>query len=335
MPSHRIADRILVKSQIQKGITSTKRICSRTGVNARTVRRIKARLRMGLGIADRPRSGRPRKRTSTFRRSLGQIKSKMPYAPAHVLNQELRQRGKTSVSISTVQRALHDSGYRWKPLPRRKLTSAQKTQRISFCEAHKDDSFSQTWMFDEVYFNLYRHANRYWISVYSEERMEKPKLTQAQLKVSIGACFAVSRGKKSDLCFLKKNWNAPDLVKEFENTLLPSIKWPKRPSANQRFIVDNDGRHWQSDFIQFVERSKLHPIRPWPANSPDFNCAENVNAWLKKEVESASPTKELELKEAILKAYQDFPVDFTVHLVDSMPSRLEDCLARKGGRTRY
>lgn len=259
----------------------------------------------------------------------------MKYASAHKLALELKKRGKPIASVSTVQRALHEAGYKWRPLPHRKLTSSQKAQRVLFCQAHLEDDWSGTWMFDEVYFNLYRHGNRYWVSVYTEESMEKPKLTNAQEKVSVGACFAICKGKKSALCFLPKNWNAEDLSVIFKQTLLPSIKWNKYSHIKQRFLVDNDGRHFSAKFVELEKEKRLNRISPWPANSPDFNGAENVNAWLKSKVEACFPTNEQELKAAIESAYEDFPVQFTVNIATSMHARLEYSLQHKGARTKY
>ena len=61
-------------------------------------------------------------------------------------------------------------------------------------------------------------------------------------------------------------------------------------------------------------------IEEWSANSPDFNVEENVFAWLKSSVEDMEPRDEQSLREAILKAWNDFPVTMTELL-------LSPCLA--------
>src|SRR4051794_238686 len=107
MPSKYEQGRVAVKYLIEHGTTSTKSLMNLTKVSMSTVQRVKARMRAGEGTEDRNRSGRPRKRSSTFRRMLGQIKSTMKYAPARALADEIKKRNKPIVSVSTIQRALH------------------------------------------------------------------------------------------------------------------------------------------------------------------------------------------------------------------------------------
>ena len=58
-------------------------------------------------------------------------------------------------------------------------------------------------------------------------------------------------------------------------------------------------------------------------------------AWLKAKVEGMEPRDEQSLREAILKAWNDFPVSMTETLVESMPRRLQQAINLKGGRTKY
>ena len=131
---------------------------------------------------------------------------------------------------------------------------------MAFARAHQDDDWSETWSFDEAYFNLHCNSNKCWISAGREESVELPKLTTRQEKISVGVCFAINRNKKSELCFLPKNWSGSDLVKVFEETLLPSISWHRHPSRNQRFIIDNDGRHQMRFYSSSLSRNAKFTI---------------------------------------------------------------------------
>ena len=113
------------------------------------------------------------------------------------------------------------------------------------------------------------------------------------------------------------------------------MAWSSRLGNSNELVCDNDGRHRQAEWLQFVERKRLRPIRPWPANSPDFNCIENVFAWLKARVEDEEPRDEASLREAIQRAWQAFPLSMTETLVESMPRRLADAVRLSGGRTKY
>ena len=99
--------------------------------------------------------------------------------------------------------------------------------------------------------------------------------------------------------------------------------------------MDNDGRHFSRDWVQFVERTHLRPIRPWAPNSPDLNVIENLFAWLKARVEDAEPRDEASLREAIQTAWDAVPLSMTETLVESMPRRLAEVIRRIGARTKY
>jgi transposase len=335
MPSKFDDQRKTVKFFIERGIQSTSDICKRTGLSKSTVNDYKKKLKEYGTLDDLSRSGRPSKITSTLRRRLGQVKRHMPRAPAHALAKRVSELGDSPISATTTRKALHQGSYHWRLPGRKKLTSFQKAARIAFAEEHLADDWKHTWAFDESYFNLHRSSNRCWVSVTTEESVQRSKLTDAQEKVSVGICFAICRSRKSALCFLPKNWSGPDLVELFTEELLPSIRWPRGPTKAQRFIIDNDGRHQMAVWKEFVTSRRLHPLSPWPSNSPDLNPIKNVFGWMKKFVENEGSTSEATLKEAVKKAFEAIPDSHLAHLMDSIPKRLELTLKAKGARINY
>ena len=327
--------RTLAKSLFDQGIRSPSLISKHCKVSLSTALRYLKKLKHGGQLEDRPRSGRPPKLTSRLRRQLAQIKSRHPKKSAAYYAKYLSRINDTRVSTRTAQRALHQMGYRWRLRPRRALTSSQKAKRVAFARARLHDSWVKRWFFDESYFNLYRHGNRYWVRVTTDDAMSMPKLSEAQEKVSVGIAVAIRHGRKSALAFLPKNWKAPDLVHEFDTVIYPSLNWSDRIGKQNELVIDNDGRHFSKDWIDYADQMRLRPIRPWAANSPDFHVAENVFARLKSSVEDMEPHDEQSLREAILEAWDDFPVAMTETLVESMPRRLQQAIDRKGGRTKY
>lgn len=327
--------RTLAKSLFDRGIRSPSLISKYCHLSYATAKRYLKKLTQGKSLEDLPRTGRPRKLTSRLRRQLAQIKSRHPKKSAAFYARSLSKRNDAVVGIGTVHSALHQLGYRWRLRPRRRLTSSQKANRVAFARARLHESWEKRWFFDESYFNLYRHGNRYWIRVTTDDAMSLPKLSESQEKVSVGIAVAIRHGKKSDLAFLPKGWNAKDLVHAFDTVLYPSLNWSNRIGKQNELVIDNDGRHFSEDWVNYGSQKRLRPIHPWPANSPDFNADENVFAWLKAKVEGMEPRDEQSLREAILKAWNDFPVSMTETLVESMPRRLQQAINLKGGRTKY
>jgi hypothetical protein len=289
-------------------------------------------------LEDKPRSGRPRKNDSTFRRQLGQIKSRHPFESSPWYTVRINLKRRDTVNARTVQRALHELGYGFKIPLRKKLTSAQKLQRCEFARAHLVDTWDNVWAGDESTFNLYREGRRCWVRVSrgsGDIEPAKPKLSRKVEKVSVSIVAAISNGKKSDLAFLPKNWRASELVKSFDADVRPSLRWVYRGRRKNRLIWDNDGRHHTLIWDNYMAENHLRAIRPWPSISPDLNPIENVWAWMKDYVEHVQPDSEHKLREAIRAAWRDFPIEHTKALMESMPARLQRCLELGGGRTNY
>lgn len=334
-PTFRAENRALVQALWRRGIRSPTVIFKDWRISYRTARRYLARMRAGDTLEDRPRSGRPRKLTTALFRRLARLKSEHPKKASAWYARRLSEGGNEHISSRSVQRALQTMGYTWRLRPRRRLTPSQKRARCAFARAHLYDSWDNRWFFDEAYFNLYRHSNKYWVGAETDDAMELPKLTEAQEKVSVGIAVAVRRGRKSALAFLPKNWKASDLVNAFKDVLLPSMQWRSRIGKHDELVVDNDGRHYSTAWLDFVQHRALSPVRPWSPNSPDFNVIENIFAWLKAKVEDMGPTDEQSLRDCIRTAWDALPLSMTETLVESMPRRLALAVKLNGGRTKY
>lgn len=161
--------RALAKSFFRRGYRNASEAGREGGVSERTMRSYFGRLRAGESLEERPRSGRPRVNTSTLRRRLAQIKRRFPREASAFYARQLERTSGHPISVSTVRRALHDLGYRYRKVDRKRLTKAHKAARVAFAQAHLEDDWTRTWSYDEAYFNLYRTDNRYWIKASTEE----------------------------------------------------------------------------------------------------------------------------------------------------------------------
>lgn len=337
MPS-RLQTRASAITLFGQGMRNASLAARLTGAKKRTMQHLFKKLRAGESLEDKPRSGGPRKLTSALRRSLAQIKAKHPYKSARWYARKLSEVRAQPVGVSTVKTALRQLDYRYRLVPRRTLTRAQMTARVAFASAHLTEDWAKRWSFDESYFNLYRNGNRYWVRTKTDDAVSqpsKPKLSEAQEKVSVGIAVAICRGRKSALAFLPKGWSAADLVDVFARTLLPSLRWSNRRGYENELMIDHDGRHHSAVWRHYVEQQRLRPFPDWPSNSPDLNPVENVFAWMKRFVEDRDPRNEQQLKEAIQAAWDELPVEMTETLMDSLPHRLELVIARHGGRSGY
>ena len=88
-------------------------------------------------------------------------------------------------------------------------------------------------------------------------------------------------------------------------------------------------------FKQLVKKCQIHPLSPWPSNSPDLNPIENVFSWMKRNVEKKLPTNEQDLSQAIIDAFRDIPEDHFKNLMDSMKNRIKTVTKLNGARIKY
>lgn len=331
-------DRASAIALFSQGMRNAAMASRLTGVKKSTMRKYFKNLKRGESLDEKPRSGRPRKLTSFLRRQLGQIKGRAPFESASFYAQELSRVSCGPISERSVRRALNELGYNWRLSRRRTLNSAQRAQRVEYARAHVEDNWEGVWSADESTFNLYRQGNRYWVRMKTddaEDEPSQPRLSAAQEKVSVSIVVAISRGQKSAIGFLPRGWNATQLGNVFACQVFSSLRWSNRLGHENRLIWDNDGRHFSPPWLEVEQRLQLRPIRPWPSNSPDFNPIENVFGWMKSFVEKRDCTTETQLRQAIQDAWDAFPIDFTASLMDSIPARLQACLRKNGGRTKY
>ncbi|GFS56724.1 DDE_3 domain-containing protein [Trichonephila clavipes] len=96
------------------------------------------------------------------------------------------------------------------------------------------------------------------------------------------------------------------------------------------FQQDNARPHTarvNQDFLRHFQ------ILPWPARSPDLSPAEHVWDQLKRQMPSCLSVHDLEL--AVQDLWAHLPQDNIRCRINSLPDRVEACIAAGGGPTRY
>ncbi|GBM32377.1 hypothetical protein AVEN_187268-1, partial [Araneus ventricosus] len=81
------------------------------------------------------------------------------------------------------------------------------------------------------------------------------------------------------------------------------------------------------DFLRHVQ------TLPWPARSPDLSPIEHVWDQLKRQMPLCHSVHDLEV--AVQDLWMHLPEDNIRCLINTMPDRVETCIAAGGGPTRY
>ena len=76
---------------------------------------------------------------------------------------------------------------------------------------------------------------------------------------------------------------------------------------------------------------------PWPAQSPDLNPIENFWNEVDKKLRNLpnQPKNVEDLERKVKYAWHSIPLEYIQNLVESMPRRIQACIAAKGGSTKY
>jgi hypothetical protein len=129
--------------------------------------------------------------------------------------------------------------------------------------------------------------------------------------------------------------NAAKYMATLNAHLLPQMnQW--HPAGNGIFQQDNAPCHKALCVTQMLNNAGVQVIA-WPPYSPDLSPIENLWAIVKQKVHVASYVS----KEALVERIQDiWTNDLSVKeacksLIESMPQRINACIAAKGGVIKY
>jgi transposase len=251
-----------------------------------------------------------------------------------------KKKTKETVSLSTIRRMLKDSGFRscvarHKPL----LTDTHMANRLAWALDHQNWTVRQwrrvLWS-DESMFYQFRQNHRCRVWRTPEEEFDIPCLS-ATVKHSPSLMFWG--------CFSYRGLGPlvthhGSVTGEMHKKILRRHAFPTMrktfPRGDGIFQEDNARPHTSKIAVAAREESGLKFL-PWPAQSPDLNIIENLWNDVKTSVynRSKKPKNLQELERVVKAAWKAIPLEHIHVLVDSMPRRIQACIAAQGGPTKY
>lgn len=286
------------------------------------------------------RCGRPPRVNLRTRRMLARYSIANPRSSArqvmHAFGGECPQ-----MSLRHMQRQLKLGGaIPYRPLKSPTLNTQQRQARYQWCLDHRDWSvadWGEVIFSDECSFAISPQANSQFVRrrrgapVTSEHTTSHRPFLQ---RIMIWSC--ISRHGAGPLVVVDGNMNATKYVNIMQQHLLPQIVAWYGAVANCGYQQDNAPCHKAAIATRFLAQNRI-PIVPWPPYSPDLNCIENVWAVLKAEFR-AQPTRSrehaVERLEDIWRHSADIQRTITA-VINSMPRRIERCIASRGGYIPY
>jgi transposase len=281
-------------------------------------------------VQDVERTGRPRKTSPKEDAIIIKVTDQNDEESSKVIAKKLKRK-KVNVSDRTVRRRLNEAGLRsLAPTIKPLLTDRHRKGRLEWAKANEDRDWNQVIFTDETTIKLFRNKKRVWRRPGQRIVMRSVK---HPVKVQVWGCIS-AHGFGKIVCF-KRNLNANLLCKIYKNGLLPSAKlWFGSNSKDWLLQEDNDPKHRSKSAEQWREEHGVHRL-PWPSQSPDQNCIENVWNVLKANVDHHKPSSFKGLVRAIKFEWKKLDPNFAKNLVDSMPKRIQALFESGGDYTMY
>lgn len=320
--------RLSILNLYRNGITSKQEISEYLDLPLSTVYRVIKRNETGEGFERRKGSGREQIWQGRDRRRLGQIVKNNAFKGASAIRKEMLERGSPAVSTRTVQRQLARQHWvKKRGIPTPKLTERQKQARITWCTNHTNYDWSKVVFSDECSVWVYPNNITMWTKDTTKPEYPRPKHSP---KFHLWGGFS-SRGVMP-LCVFSENLDKELYTTILEGHLLPTtqVLFPDGFVLQQ----DNDPKHTAKHTKAWF-RDENVTVLDWPSSSPDLNPIENIWGLLKDHLNKNCPRDLDALKAECINFWNNLTHDQLQIFVESMPRRLNACLAVQGAVTKY
>ncbi|RDD37107.1 Transposable element Tcb1 transposase [Trichoplax sp. H2] len=100
------------------------------------------------------------------------------------------------------------------------------------------------------------------------------------------------------------------------------------------FMHDKAPAHTAAAVSEWLSKNQIK-VLPWPGNSPDLNPIENLWKLIKDRVAAKKSQSLASLTINIQAVWNEFPVNYCVNLVSSIPKRIAGIIANNGYHCKY
>lgn len=247
-----------VVSLHKEGLTETHQITRRTGYSRKFVRNTINRFLETGGVEDRPRSGRPRKLSSSDLRSIKRSMSRKKTGSTRKTQQRLKRKRGVEVHDTTVWRATKRLKMSYRIRPKKPLlTERHKRERLHFARTRRSKKF---WNFvlwsDEASFALYSSTRGEWVSDGEEPTPRQTVKWPHRIRVWAG----IASCGKTKLIKIPKAMDADAYIDMLRKKGIPAAQsFFGKGSKDWILMQDGDGSHTAKKNTKFPGRRGYSP----------------------------------------------------------------------------
>lgn len=319
---------------------SGREVSRRLGVSHSVIQRLQARFQATGSAEERPRSGRPRCTTRRDDRYLQLLTLRNRTITRRALIGNLRTAANVTVSRRTVSRRLHAVNlHSRRAAVRLPLTPRHRRARMTFCRHHQRWNRQQWAMVlftDESRFTLSNCDGRRRVWRRTGERFIDACVQEHDRfgggSVMVWAGFH-ERGR-TPLYQIRGNLTG---IRYRDEILRPHIIPTLRAMGPGATLQDDNATPHRARVVR-DELQRQQVVRmDWPARSPDLAPIEHLWDILGRRVRDNHPTPVdgAQLFQLLQQEWMAIPQQVLQNHVHSMQTRIGECLAARGGHTRY
>lgn len=297
-----------------------------------SVRKVWLKFLQTGSVADKKKSGRPKKISGKEIRMLTRTSKKNPFlTAAEVLDESGIDK---DVTLRTIQSYLSRSGLPGRIAERKTFVSdCNMKRRVSWCKTYNNWS-SEQWkniiFSDECRIEISSSYHRY-VRRPPGHRFD-PKYTIKNVRHSSKSIliWGAIRGDGERIlirCPIRLDSSAYQLV--LEEGLQDMYV------DNSCFMQDGAPCHTSRSTMLYLEQKKICLLSDWPPQSPDINIIENIWSILKTKVSKFKIKSSEDLWNVTLKVWNEIPTKTINDLYESIPRRLKAVVKAKGHHCKY
>ena len=336
-PGLSINDRNIALGLLEAGMRAAD-VAGRFGCNERTIYRLQAHFRQTGSAKDRPRSGRPRKKTPHEDRYLVMSSRRNRFMAASKLTEHLRHATGTRITVYTARNRLRAARlHSRRPYKGIQLTGRHRTTHVNWARQHSGwarRQWSRVVFTDESKFNLHGPDGRIRVWRRRGERLD-PANSMKYDRYGGGSVMiwgGISYNGKTDLRTVRGNLN---VVRYCADIITPLIV-PYIANSNADVLQQDNARCHTARHTQNVLAANNINTPDWPTKSPDLSPLEHLWDYLGRKVRGRYEVNNVnDLERALHEEWAQVPRQFIQRLINSMRRRCMAVIQARGGHIRY